>query len=795
MVRPLFVLLTGIASGEMFCSAIRSRLGGMIYGLLFFLFLFLLTDKIYKDGRNYVQCIAVGFLIGFLLFCLAAKEDSYLKTITEDAKYGTLYGEIVEVKENTETERMSIVIKNAVFTAERKRITLNKRVMVYADIDLETERYPGDLIMCEGKLSVPEEPTNPGQFNQKVYNRARGIYYIFFEESYELKERPIHSIRRMAYQIKKQMESVYDIVYSKRQAGLLYAMVLGDKTLLSEDDKKIYEENGVAALLCISGLHISLVSGQCYQFLRKRKCSYFVSCLVGTIVLLFYGCMTGFGSSVTRAVLMFLVYLGAEWFGTYYDILSAMSLSGILMLVEHPYRILEGGFLISYASILAIGFVLPMVQEWRRKQMERGKEEGLIEMMHKGRKVLVDGVTSSAMIYAVTMPIIMRFYFEVTPYGILLNPLVIPFMGALMIFAILVGVVGGICLMLSIPITNHFFVRILIGILGTPSAAILASYEKIFTFARTLPGALIITGCPDWWEIALIYLSEAIILFLLYREQYKKMIFSLCFIFACILLRPSNPFQITMLDIGQGDCILIHTKEGKNILMDGGSTSKQNIYSYILKPALYYYGISKLDLIVVSHMDEDHISGIRELLEDAYPVELMVTDDGKFEEEQSTYVSLKKMQKIQEGDTIHLGKATFSCLHPSNTFESEDENAKSVVMHFSYEDFTALFTGDLGTEQEEMLLKYAKNQKNPLTILKVGHHGSKYSTGKELLEAYEPSSAIISAGKNNRYNHPHPETLKRLQEAGIKIWQTKEGGAIIVRKRLGKWKVDYYKKE
>lgn len=774
MIRPLFVLLTGLVSGEMICAMVTAR---WVLVLILLMGIALVLIGIVRKSvvLPYVLCVSLGFLLGVLLFLLASRKDGYGEVLYRDLQSGTLFGVVLELKEKKEEEKYTVTIGKAIFFQDKMKITLHKKVQVYMKKDLENPIYPGDIVQCTGELSLPEEPTNPGEFNQKVSCRAKGVYYIFFGDCYQIKNRPVHSVKRIAYQMKEKMEDVYSIVFLEDQAALLYAIVLGDKTSLSDEIKKIYEENGVAHLLAVSGLHVSIVGGQIYQFLRKKRCSYVVSCLGGMIVLLFYGCMTGFGSSVTRAVFMFGIYLGAEWFGTYYDILSSMSLAGILMLMEHPYRILEGGFLISYTSIFAIGMVLPIVQEiLKRKETKRREDDGVFPIQG-WKKKWKESVTSSAVIYAVTLPMIMRFYFEATPYCILLNPLILPFMAILMISGILVGFSGLVCQLFFMPILNNIFVKVILSLIAFPASIILESYEQVFLFVRKLPASLLITGCPSIEMLIIIYLLETLLLFLLYRESYQNAGILCGVVVFFFFIRPPGPFQITMLDVGQGDCILIQTPEDKNILIDGGSSSKKEIFKYIIKPALYYYGITKLDVIVVSHKDEDHISGIRELLESGYQVSLMLTNNGTFEGKKM-YPSLKRMEKIQKGNLVTIGKLQLECLHPRKDFLSEEENAKSVVLYLQYEKFRALFMGDLGLEQEPEILGRAEDV--PLTLLKVGHHGSKYSTGEELLKVYRPQYAFLSAGENNRYGHPHKEVLQRLKKIGAKIWQTKEGGAI-----------------
>ena len=259
--------------------------------------------------------------------------------------------------------------------------------------------------------------------------------------------------------------------------------------------------------------------------------------------------------------------------------------------------------------------------------------------------------------------------------------------------------------------------------------------------------------------------------------------------------------QVTFLDVGQGDCIFLQTKDGTSYLTDGGSSSVSKVGKYRMIPFLKYQGASQIKAVFVSHADSDHCNGIVELLEQAelegIPVENLVLTDLADECRSEGYEELLELaqqneiaiQFLHEGQQFQDGELLFQCLHPSQGYQSEDINEASMVLLVTYREFSLLLTGDVQGEGEEHLtqelqawkkLGAIEHAETELTILKVAHHGSKNSTTEEFLKAANPKLAIISCGEGNRYGHPHEETLERLENADVPWFCTKDYGAITV---------------
>lgn len=818
MKRPFFLFFIGLVLGEAVAISLN-RIGFFVMALFLFI-LILICFGLYqriKRKRSPLFIYAIIFyglfFAGGLLLLRAEYPDTADQILAKREIDGTLSGNVEFVKKTAEGEYQLTLSEVSFWEEGKGSLKYKKESYFFENYKLrakcrilkikvsEKKIYPGDQISCTGRLSAIKETSNPGEFDARTYYYSLGIRYQFFGKAISRKkERPL-SVYRMAGRVRERMDAVYRYILSENEYGLLKAMFLGDKTELSSEEKRLYEENGVAHLLAVSGLHVSIVGGMLFRFLRKRKFSYAVSCICSSFVLLFYAIMTGFGNSVFRAVIMFLIFLLAQYFGAEYDMVSSMSLAGILMLYDDPLRILESGCIISFTSIFAIGMIVPFAKELEEKRRKSKLIPGEFLIESKWKKRIRQDFLTSVIISMVIGPLLLRFYYQWSPYSVLLNLFVIPAMSPLLLSAITGGVVG--------------LFQLWAGMAGCiPAVLLLRGFHVIFQFIHKMPGAVIVTGCPSWWKILLFYLVELCLFICWYYRLWSVGCVFILILIAGRFCRPVPPLQISMLDVGQGECIFLKTPANETVLIDGGSTSKKHIADYTILPALKYYGTDHLDYVIITHTDEDHISGIRELLEEEYPVKNIILPDTlamRFPEQKTEKREVQERDreskknilevikksnanvlKISKGDIIKLDRISLSCLHPVKGWDDEDVNSGSIVFALSYEKFTMLFTGDLPGEQEALFMKEVPS---PVSILKTAHHGSKNSTTDLFLKMVHPQKAILSAGKNNLYGHPHKETIKRLQKNGADIYGTLWGGAIHIESNGQKYQINYFKNQ
>lgn len=846
MKRPLFPCLIGLALGE--AAAISFGFKGGLFPALLFLLTGCLT-LLWRKKRSFfcLWIFSAASLLGFLLFLHAWENREPLADVVLPVE-GSIRGRITFLQVDKEGE-YDITLENVQYipgssgranegkngsASENVRYATRSSTPAKGEDNAEDVRgacrvfhlkermgqlQPGDWIVCQGELTALSQPANPGEFNSQVYYQSKGISCQFFADSFVCVKRGGLSLTRIAFWVRRAVAGVYDRILGEDYAALLHAMVLGDKGALSEEQKLRYEENGVAHLLSVSGLHVSIMAGSWFRFLRKRKLPYGPACAGGLLLLIFYGCLTGFGNSILRAVIMYGVFLGAEYFGAGYDMTSSMSLAGILMLLESPWRLLEGGCQMSFAAVFAIGYVLPWVKELAKER--KGEEDGRIRRFARWRRGMGDALLSSVVISAVTLPVVLRVFYTFSPYSVLINLIVIPCMTPMMVSGIVAGTAG----VFLLPAAEWAGTLLTRG-LFLPAVGVLGFFDFFLEHMRQLPGAVWTAGCPTFLEMGILYLLEGLLLYIWYRRRWRLGVRALLLMGLWFVLAPSGPLRVTMLDVGQGDSILLQLPGGENVLIDGGSTSRQAVGQYVIAPALRYYGIAKIDYVVATHMDADHISGIEELFAMGYPIRRVLLPAAAEEsaqdgEEQGVAEELEAFAAqgeeagaeviyMERGDSVRFagesGGALFAkgegsgpilrCLHPYAGFESGDKNAASLVFYLQYDGFDALFTGDLEKEGEEALCSYLESEllgqdgQNPgVELLKVAHHGSRYSTGERFLKLIRPHTALISAGEHNRYGHPHGETLERLRDCGTDVYETAENGAIFVETDGKRWAV------
>lgn len=646
----------------------------------------------------------------------------------------------------------------------------------------------GMHVRLEGMLVLPELPRNPGQFNRRIYESGKKIdFYLENPTVLEVKEQR-SGVREVVEIWKTEMMNRCEKIYPDAEASILEAMLFGEKRELSGDIKELYQAAGISHVLVISGLHISLLALAVAGILRRLGFPMPVWVILSVGVLAGYGILIGQPTTAVRALLMFFVLQGARLLGRSYDLLSALAFAGILMLLDNPDLILDGGCRLSFCAVIGVGWYVSEKNKIFRSigEKEKRKNRG------KGGKgssagAILENIRAGWYLWLFTLPVMLDTFYQVSVVGILWNLVAIPLLPVIIASGGLGVVLAGWNIFLG-------------SLAGSPAYGMLQLYQEIGNISEKLPVGMWTPGQPSKPVIAGYYLVIFLLVLvekqLIKREKRWKIrkIFpgmELCSMLLLLLLM-AHPWQqrekITFLDVGQGDASLLQSG-GQTLLLDGGSTSQKNVGTYVILPYIKQQGISCLEAVVLTHTDQDHINGVTEVLEEGkkgwltvknlmYPYWMEGTEQGK---------QLKKLaeeagascRKIRAGDRLTIGKAEAVVLYPKEQEKIAEPNAGSLVLFWKWEGVRARFTGDLPEEKERELLQNLP----ACEILQVGHHGSATSTCREFLEQVQPSLAVISCAMKNRYGHPSPDTVDRLKKTGCEIRYTMKSGAITIRKR------------
>lgn len=759
-----------------------------IFGIFVLCSIFLIERVAEGNGIRMVFLEACSMLLFFCLGFFRMQSESRVSMadwLAERKEYVTVEGTLYQTGKTSYYDQYylkDVVIVNE--TGERMKADAIQ-LSVKAETDwLFGQAQLGNRIRAEGVPEIPARATNPGEFDWYLYYRAMGIRYQMKTERMEIIDRRTDWIREGLERVKQKLKAVYQDICTAQDYGVFCAILLGEKQELDAEVKSLYEENGISHILAISGLHISLIGMGLYHFLRKWF-GFLPSQIAAGLFMAAYVLMTGAGVSSVRAYAMFFLLLTAAALGRTYDVVVSVGWIAFILLMRNPYLIYYAGFLLSFGAIVGIGVV-----------------GSLLSRYVGSRNFAVKSIISSMSVIWVTLPVSAYFFFTYAAWSIVLNLVVVPCMTLVMISGMFGGVIG------------IWFPKL--GMIGIGMGHyILCFYEKICTLAEYLPKHQVLLGRPEWWQIALYYgiVSAVCIwadwqtgkrenkeesgkgaIFLKQKEWiWNKLIVCrkivllgavMFLLIAVLCFRRSGRLEIIFLDVSQGDGIFLRLPSGATCLIDGGSSDIRKVGEYRILPFLQSERVECLDFVFVSHADQDHISGIKELFEsEECKIDILCLPD--IAEPDEAYQALVKMAEnagshvlyLKSGDRIAEEGLSICCVHPKGGLAWADRNAYSMVLWLQYKETDFLFTGDIGEEQEREILSLLPSD---VKVLKAAHHGSRYSNSEVFLEEISPEYVVISCGEDNSYGHPHSEAVERMEECGAKIWVTKEVGAVII---------------
>ena len=589
----------------------------------------------------------------------------------------------------------------------------------------------GDYVLLEGSLELPSNNTIFNLFNYKKYLKYEGINYIFNVSSItKLKDN-----KNIFYGVKNY---IMKKINSNINKNYLYTFILGNDDFIDDDVIESYRVNGISHLFSLSGMHISIFTMVILKIFDKCK----FKDLIAIVLILFYLSIT-YSESILRASVMFILFKLNKKLKL--PNINIMILTLIIALLINIHIIFKMGFQYSYLTSLFLVLYSNLIKRYKFKTL-----------------------VTSLIAFFVTMPITINSFFKVNFLSVILNLIFIPCVSILLFPLTLLSVV--------LPISNILHKFILV-------------FENFSIFVSKFDVLVIVFPKINILFILIYYIVLLFVLNSILKHTYKNIFLMLFVILLWKYKVYMNPNMIvTYIDVRQGDSTLIQLPYNRGvILIDTGGVKNyidntvnervgENIVSY-----LNSLGINKIDYLILSHGDFDHIGNFY-IIQNKINIKNVVFNCAEFNDLEKDII--KNINSYCSCiDRIKLNGYVFSFL---NTKKFNNENDNSSVIYFNYFNYKFLFMGDAGVEKEKDILD--KYNLSNVDVLKIGHHGSKTSSSKEFINEINPNYSIISVGKNNRYGHPNKEVLNNLSNS--KIYRTDQDGSIMFKIKNNKFKIE-----
>lgn len=628
---------------------------------------------------------------------------------------------------------------------------------------------PGDTLTCTVQLKLAD--TVGGEENGYYYSKgifltanAAAIPEVTPAENVPLKYWPALWRRAMGEHIAE--------LFSDETAGLALALTTGDKSGLTGGFYTALKRCGLAHVVAVSGMHMSMVVMLAAMLVRRRRRK--MMAIVSIPLVLAFMALTGFAPSVVRAGVMQILLLLGPALSREGDTVTSLSFALLLLLLQNPYAAMSVGLQLSFLSVAGILTITGRLNEkfFHRFPLKKGKTKPR-RLYNRAVRFLVGCVTMSIGAIAFTTPLTVYYFGTVSLISPLANLLTLWAVTVLFLLCLPAAALGGV-----LPVAGK-----VLAALAEPVSWL---FHRIVYGLSSLPFASVSLETGRYILFWLLFVYAVIGACILFRKEKPKPIVPVCccaialaaaLLFNALSLR-GDGLAVTVLDVGQGQSILLATQSSTALVDCGGSGWEDP--GDIAADYVQAMGKSTLDLLILTHYHSDHACGVPELMERLDVAALAVPDvepDSTLRAEILALAEEKGTEVIfiEEDTTVELDSASLTLYAPLGTGGGNEEGLSVLA---TQGDFDALITGDMNAAVERRLVKYGNLP--DIELLVAGHHGSASSTSAELLEAVMPEYAVISVGYNT-YGHPAPETLDRLEQAGCTVWRTDLRGTITVR--------------
>lgn len=712
-----------------------------------------IVKKYINLGKNIILSMLIILAFGFLYSNLKLE---YFQNKYDEAEVEIII-KIVDFKKQTEYSTQYLC-KNEV----------GEKFLIYLPNEINADL--GDVFYVKANFEKPAIKRNRGGFDYSKYIYSQNIYGM-------LKVRDVNNIYKkeiaqnnIIYEIRKNIKGTFEKILPQDEFGIMTGILIGDTSYITKKTEESFKSSGITHLLAVSGSNIAYVilftKFIFNKILGKRYSNYIV-----IIFVIVFMIVSGCTPSVVRATIMGCIIIIAEILSRKPNIYASISISAIIILTYNPLISFDVGFILSFGGTLGIVFLYERIKQ------------GVINFYSIENTVLLYIVETLSLTLAaqiILLPIMCYNFNSISSVAIIVNILVVPISGLVTILGFIIYISSLFCFPAAkfLGYSIYILIRIVINIAN---------------FFSSLPFATVLVITPSIIWIIIYYIILVKIYFKIKNKNFNILISVLVITSLIYYYFPSNYLEINFVDVGQGDCTYIETKNGKNILIDGGGSegSDYNVGEQILLPYILDRQKTKIDLIVVSHMHEDHIEGLFTII-DNLKVSRIVIGPTNIQNDIYTELIKKAYSKriiidtVYEGDVIFVDDVKIEVLYPKRGNEiSNNENNNSLVLKLACDGVSVLFTGDAEKEVEDQLKNNISSD-----ILKVSHHGSNTSSTERFINIVNPKISLIGVGKNNTFGHPNNEIVKRLYQKGSLVYRTDIYGEIMIKIQNRKIKVD-----
>jgi len=695
----------------------------------------------------------------------------------------------------------------------------------------------GDVVEMPLRMKAPERYRDPGAWQYADYLLEQGISLHANVRAGKIHRagRSMASLHCRLYAAQSWASArLLAYVYSKPNrrmlaamqlteddAGMLNAMLFGDRTRLNHSLSLGFERTGSFHLFVVSGMHIALLAGIVFWILRRLNMGEWLAIPTTLTLMCAYALLTGFGAPVQRALFMTTVFLIARLLSRERRVLNALGAAALAELVWSPSSLFEASFQMTFLAIVAIaGIAVPLGERsfvpyaraarqlndlWldpvlppriaQFRVMLRMWSNGLAGVMGR-RAYHLPALAVRALLFAAELGLIgtiaelvmalpMAMYFHrATIFALPANMLTVPVVTLLAPAAVIM-----FCASLVTPW--------LAALPAALTAVMLHGITWIIARVGQVQAADLRIPSPVWWVVVLALTAWGFCTWAIRRSRsWAFVAMPALVLVTTLILWPAPPLlspgelEVTAIDVGQGDSLLVVSPEGRTMLVDAGgpvggvteaatASNAFDVGEEIVSPYLWSRRIRRLDVIVLSHAHSDHMGGMSAVLRNFRPRELWVGVDPNSEAYRALLAEAAALgttvRHLRTGDNVPWGGAQVKVLAPEPNYVNPGDptNNDSLVIRVEYGKSSALLEGDAEAPSEQVMLARGLA---PVTLLKVGHHGSRTSTTLNFLAALTPKDAVVSVGKGNTFGHPRFEVITRIAAAGTRLYRTDEFG-------------------